>query len=610
MRRAACLLLLVLPGRAQETRDEKADWTVLLYMTADNDLEQCAVDDLARLMAAPQSDRVKVVVQVDRAEEDEPTDDANYSGDEVAKLGNFKGAKRLLVRKDDLKELEDLGETNTGDPKVLEEFLAWGLKRFPARRTALVFWNHGYGWQGYGGDESHEEDMLSLPEMAAALRAGLKRAGLERLDFIGFDCCLMGSLEVMSACRPFGRVMVASEELAPLEGWNYDAMLRAMAREPGMTAPALAKTICASYQDFYEKHADADVREQAAWTTLAAVDLDKVADVGRALDALAARLADGLKDRKGWLALAKGRRSTEEHGQDEDPVESGYLYDLHHLARNLVGLGADAECAALQRAIDSAVLFRVAGADHPESRGIAAYFPPEEELWDEEYRAASCSAPWLKLVVAFLKSGAADREPPVLSKLAMSDGVATAKVLGDDVAETYFFFGGKDGIVGMVPAELRDGTLRAPFDGTWTAVGDAKNRIVMPVGSYERLKDGKCRFEVPAQYRAPDGKEWKNVTLKFNESGKFAGAVMTSAMGPSVLKIRSGSKLRPFAVEIAESNRIVRSPNEDAPVLTVGAEGIGIVRAALPKGTARVGFIAVDHSGNAAAVETEIEVGK
>lgn len=42
--------------------------------------------------------------------------------------------------------LMKLGETNTGDPKVLADFLDWGLKNYPAKRTMAVLWNHGSGW--------------------------------------------------------------------------------------------------------------------------------------------------------------------------------------------------------------------------------------------------------------------------------------------------------------------------------------------------------------------------------------------------------------------------------------------------------------------------------
>lgn len=605
MRYLLCALLLAAPA---EPPQERADWTILVFMAADNDLEGHGVDDLRKMIGAPQSARVRVVVQADRAEEDEATEEARYSGDGIAKLGNFKGAKRLLVEKDDLRELEDLGETNTGDPKVLEDFIAWGAKTFPARRTALVFWNHGYGWQGFGGDESHDDDMLTLPEMGAALKAGLSRAGLARFDLLGFDCCLMGNLDVLGVCRPYARIYVSSEELEPLEGWHWSSILKALADKPDLPADGLARAICASFQEFYEKHPDEDVRGQAAWITLSAVDLDKLPPVLRAFDALGTKLSAVLKgkERKKWLALAKARRAAEEHGADEDPAESGYLIDLHHFARGLAALGAESEAETLRRAIEAAVLHRVQGKDHPESRGISIYFPPEKEVWDAEFEKVSVFKPWLDLVRAYLASGAEDRDPPVLSDLRKDWSV---KVAGDDVAETWFVVVHEEAVESMLPVAA-GGALKAAFDGRMFAVGDAKESLFMPVGSAEDLGGGRWRCDIPGQYRAPDGKEWRTVTLKFEiavqgsaVSGKFLGAVMATSVGPSVVKIRPGGTIRPMMLYLDDRNRLVREAVEEGGI-RVGPEGLGVVMKKVPAGRA-AGFLAVDHSGNAALLTAE-----
>lgn len=45
------------------------------------------------------------------------------------------------------------------------DFLAWGMTTYPAEHYAVIIADHGASWPGVGGDESAEEDTLSLAEL-------------------------------------------------------------------------------------------------------------------------------------------------------------------------------------------------------------------------------------------------------------------------------------------------------------------------------------------------------------------------------------------------------------------------------------------------------------
>ena len=63
--------------------------------------------------------------------------------------GGGEGTKRFFLRKGTTLNkdvVEDLGETNTGDPSVLKSFIQWGIDNYPANRYLLIVWNHGNGW--------------------------------------------------------------------------------------------------------------------------------------------------------------------------------------------------------------------------------------------------------------------------------------------------------------------------------------------------------------------------------------------------------------------------------------------------------------------------------
>jgi cysteine peptidase C11 family protein len=64
---------------------------------------------------------------------------------EVDRAGATLTTKRFFLRpggKASEDVVQDLGETNTGDPKVLESFLDWSVAQNPAEHYLLVLWNH------------------------------------------------------------------------------------------------------------------------------------------------------------------------------------------------------------------------------------------------------------------------------------------------------------------------------------------------------------------------------------------------------------------------------------------------------------------------------------
>jgi len=107
-----------------------ADWTVMVYLAGDNNLDGAGVADLREMKKVGSSASVNVIAQFDRG-------------------GSRGTTKRFYLRKGtDLPKdaVQDLGETDTGDPRVLCDFFRWGVKHYPARHYLLVIWNHGAGW--------------------------------------------------------------------------------------------------------------------------------------------------------------------------------------------------------------------------------------------------------------------------------------------------------------------------------------------------------------------------------------------------------------------------------------------------------------------------------
>lgn len=214
-----------------------ADWTVLVYMAADNNLWQNAAADVNSMEAAALPANLDLIVQTDMpAGSDHP------------------GGQRRKIRADALPYitsplLEDLGPIDSGDPQTLQSFINWGFQQYPSQRKMLVIWGHGDNW--FKADEGKwicpDEGSASLISVSEGeLKDAL--SGIPRLDILLFDACSMQSLEVLAEVRHAAELVVGSEELVPAAGFPYQAIVPLFGAGE---AEEIAGLICAKYLESY-----------------------------------------------------------------------------------------------------------------------------------------------------------------------------------------------------------------------------------------------------------------------------------------------------------------------------------------------------------------------
>ena len=132
-------LLLVLASSAWA---QTAKWTFMVYLAADNDLEQFGIGDFNEMETVGSTADVQIIVQMDRS----PQYDASN--------GNWSDTRRFRVVKDvntatiSSPVVQNMGEVNMGAPQSLVEFVKWARQNYPAERYCLVLWDHGGGWKG------------------------------------------------------------------------------------------------------------------------------------------------------------------------------------------------------------------------------------------------------------------------------------------------------------------------------------------------------------------------------------------------------------------------------------------------------------------------------
>lgn len=616
---------------------ERAQWTLLFYLAADNDLEAAQMRDLAEMLAVGSTADVHVVVLADR----HPGGAGKYGNDAVANVPNWTTAKLLHVQRGALRELADWGEVNMGDPATLDRLLQFAAREFPATRYGIVFGNHGLGWSGTAVDESSSNDSLTTLELASALAPFVTAHG--PLELIGFDSCLMGNLEVAKAVASFGRVMVASEEIEPDDGWNYTAVLGGVTATPSMSGAALGRVIVDSFRDQYTGAGAAKHGDIAKGITLAVVALDRIAPLEQAVAALAgavdASVARGGRD--AWLRVARARAATESYGRSA-ATPNPEVYDLVDAATNLRAQSADPAVAAAADAVlaatRSAVVHSVRGEARPKASGLSLFFPPDEKMLDARgetaygettFAQANRWYPWLR---RYATTAGRDTDKPELAAVSTSAEVQApdatvdiaSELRADDLDDARFVLaiGGAERptIVGSLPAEpADDGTLTETWDGAWFAIGNDARRVIVPITDFEELDDADDVYWalVPVQVRLAGTREWLDVTAYFEldftgdeVAGEFVYAVDESGHAARELDLDEGDEVRPVYLTIADDGTENFAPSTDASqVIRLGADAdLTIDRPRVAPGRWLVGFVARDLAGNVSEQYTELEV--
>lgn len=336
---------------------EESTWTIFVYMCG-TDLESdgsgMATMDLRQMLEARGSDNVKFVVQTGGTN--------SWANDTIdsTKLQRYviQNQKMYLV---DEQPLSDMGSAD-----ALANFLSWGVKNHPAGKMGVIFWNHGGGSiSGVCFDEM-SRDSLSLTEIERAFTSVYKDM-TDSFEFVGFDACLMGTLETANILAPHARYMIGSQELEPGFGWDYTAIGSYLAQNPSANGAALGKVVADS---FYESCA---AIESESDTTISCIDLSKVDDLIVRFNTVAQSMYTSSNDTRILSEMVRGILAAENYGGNNRSEGYTNMVDLGCILENISEF-VDEEEEALE-ALDNCVIYMRNGSNKAESRGLSLYYP-------------------------------------------------------------------------------------------------------------------------------------------------------------------------------------------------------------------------------------------
>lgn len=253
---------------------------------------------------------------------------------------------------------KDLGSVSMTNPDTLSGYIKWCAKNYPASRYELILWDHGGGSvSGYGYDEKFASSgSMNL----AGLDTALKAAGV-KFDFIGFDACLMATVETALTMAQHADYLIASEETEPGVGWYYTDWLTAFGENTSMPTIQVGQKIIDSFVDTCAQKCRGQL------TTLSIVDL---AELEHTLPDALAEFSDstaGLIRKQQYQTVSNARNGAREFARSSKIDQ----IDLVHLAENL----GTQEGKVLIEALLGAVKYNRTSSNMTNAYGLSIYFP-------------------------------------------------------------------------------------------------------------------------------------------------------------------------------------------------------------------------------------------
>ena len=265
----------------------RRQWNIVVYMAADNNLEEAGIEDVLEMeLSKLDTDIISVFVLFDRSAYYDTTNE-NWSGSRLYRLKTGKQSQNSMIFSEEI-DCEELGlfagqetELDMSAGYILENLLKFTEKKFPAKHQGVIIWGHGTGWRsadnqvyfcetketgtqtpemmndntdeklfkGFAFDEA-AKTYMSLSQLGNALKNYNQSTG-KKLDFIGFDTCFGGELEVLYEIRNYADYAVATEGMIKSAGWNYTEIFNCFQNTKNKTPVNLCELIIDAFQKEY-----------------------------------------------------------------------------------------------------------------------------------------------------------------------------------------------------------------------------------------------------------------------------------------------------------------------------------------------------------------------
>jgi hypothetical protein len=350
-------------------------WTVMVYLAADNDLESFALMDVNEMESIVGPGHLGITALLDR-NQGYSTASGDWHNTRMANIISDTGNNLLSF------DSVQGAELDTGLGQTLTDFILWSIENQPAENYALVIWDHGAGIDGIAWDDS-SGGYLSIAEVSSAIHSAVNHSDLDNLtkfDIVAMDACLMGMVEVAHPLTPLADYFVASQELVPGEGFAYDEWLDIFSTDVDVTAEELVNSALQSYATEYASQSD---------ITISALDLSQMNELVQALNnftALAVRAST--RDLRAITKVVAGATDFPSD-QSYDFADLGHAMDLIAANRTISNQGLKLAAQQVSNSIDQLVIGELGSVSS--ASGVSIYLPYANEPVASSYNSQSFS---------------------------------------------------------------------------------------------------------------------------------------------------------------------------------------------------------------------------
>lgn len=371
-----------------------SDWTILVYYGGDTNLEGALINDLREFeLAGGADDQMNIIALLDRSPAYSDVD-GDWTGARLYDMTLNADADTLITST----FIADLGDVDMGDGLTLAQFLAWGIRHYPAEHYAIAFGSHGAGWQGVITDDT-AHTIINLSELDHVFHILNHHLQPITFDLVINDACLMSSVEYHAVMARYAKTSFASPEIVIDPALDMTLFTNALRDNP---TPQNITTIGAA---LIEKYITVDLATQnlpdLRYMTSAVTDLTQFSSIEDAVN----HFADAI--------LAEPVRFSAMLGEARDKAYtySGFrngssLIDLGSLMRQVILLSDDEQiitrAQAVLAALEAAVVHR-GGGESVAKRVLYQniYFPAKAKEFDNNYFIHSPLTRWGEMLRAY-----------------------------------------------------------------------------------------------------------------------------------------------------------------------------------------------------------------
>lgn len=303
--------------------------------------------------------------------------DAEYNTEDVNIVLYIGGAKKwhmseidenenaiFEIEDDELKKVKSYKLKPMNNKNTLTEFIDYTYENYDSKKYSLILWDHGGGpiW-GYGKDENDKSgSLMSIKDIDEALNNS-ELIKNEKLEFLGFDACLMSSIEIANAYKEEAEYLIAAAEIEPGDGWDYH-FLNEINKET--TSVEMGIHIIDYYHKFYvESPSGIYGYYYTPSVTLSLIDLSKIDTLVASVNDLFGAIEPNISVST-YNTIARSASRTKIYGTE------GYdLLDLYSLVNGFEGY--QSKVGEVQNSIRSAVVYHKTNIGG--CTGLSIYFP-------------------------------------------------------------------------------------------------------------------------------------------------------------------------------------------------------------------------------------------